>query len=205
MNPRAALTILVRFSRTVTFQLHHIFRHSATARHNRYLLLSLGLLVTVTLSAQQLFHHQEEFARSRLFETSAQDLLLQSMVLRHLQTDNSQIGQIRIASRGYKSTAELLHQVSSRLAILEASSPNANLSKILLDLRIQWVLMKTRLKSHPELPVQFSHNWWKALEDLNRKASAAKRDSGQAVINLQRYAQGLLILVMTSLTLASIY
>lgn len=210
MNPSGHEAFNSRWLKVGRNRFQKYFPHRSQFRHLLGIALCLILVAASLSSINHLQQGQHSFSRLRLLEMSAQNLILQSMALRHLtQPEGNRAAAaetgLKLAAQGYQSAGELLHQMSSRLAIMEALRPEQELAAILTGLRSQLNIMKTQLRTHPELPPSLHMRWWTGIEALHRQVSVNPAGSIQAAISVRHHAQVLSSFLAACGLIAAVY
>lgn len=161
----------------------------ANAGHLRW---ATGVLCAVLASVAiftllQFKQADQALQKRRLLEAAMQDLIVQSVPLRHLEATHIAQTRLALEQRGYTSTQDLLNQLSARLAVIETVAPQTTpIHAQAKALRKQLQALDEAVLPPSQLPPQHLDTWFSTLAQLNTHLKALSLEQDQAMATLQR-------------------
>ena len=129
---------------------------------------------------------QGDLAKRRLLEVSLQDLIVQSTALHHLGNPHTYETQLGLETRGYRSPQELLNQLASRLAVIEAINTHNDLTESAASLRKHLIAMDHQLDKLGKPETQRIEFWLIELGIFNATLKRNTQETDEKVNQLQR-------------------
>ncbi|HEX4842169.1 MAG TPA: GGDEF domain-containing protein [Limnobacter sp.] len=159
-------------------------------------MLSVLLASVAVFSLSQVQATNNDLAKRRLLEVSLQDLVLQSMALRHLEPGVSAKVRLDLEQRGYLSAQALLNQISARLAVVETIADPGPSQEAAQALRKQLEELDHQLNrdiapSAPQIDL-----WYNTLGQLNSAVKQTGFEQDSKIQMLQRNNLLLTLLVL---------
>ncbi|HEX4880162.1 MAG TPA: GGDEF domain-containing protein [Limnobacter sp.] len=173
-------------------------RWSLTTHTLRWVWVTASVLLAcvAVFNLSQVQATNTELAKRRLLEVSLQDLVLQSMALRHLEPTHAAQVRLALEQRGYASPQALLNQMSARLAVIETIADSGALQSNTQALRKQLGHLDHQLNRNVSLDTAQIDQWYTTLGLLNSTVKQSGFEQDNKIQMLQRNNLLLTLLVL---------